>query len=108
MSINYKLHGNVFSAALGIPFINVAYHFKGEDFSHFMGDNILYNYTIRSSDVNSANDLVDKVNNLIQDATTDEDYTALQNQLTTKALEVEETYLQRVETFLSELFSSGK
>ena len=104
LSINYKLHANVFSASLGIPFINVAYHFKGEDFSHFLGDNILRDYTIRSSDIRGTKDLVDKVNLLIKDCTTDEGYSSLSHQLKSKALEVEETYMGLVESFLSGMF----
>lgn len=36
-SVNMKLHANVFSAALGCPFLNLAYRMKGFDFASSLG-----------------------------------------------------------------------
>ncbi|MBX9975539.1 polysaccharide pyruvyl transferase family protein [Cytobacillus firmus] len=37
LTINFKLHANVLSAAAGIPFIALAYRFKTFDFANFIG-----------------------------------------------------------------------
>eukprot|EP00943_MAST-04B_sp_MAST-4B-sp1_P006245 g6245.t1 len=66
-SINYKLHGNVLSAAVGTPFISISYHLKSIEFSRFIDLSIEEKYSIRSDSLQSADDFEEALNNLHAD-----------------------------------------
>ena len=66
-SVNYKLHGNVLSAAAETPFISVCYHLKGLEFSRYIDESIEKKYSIRSDTINSAEDFENALASLHED-----------------------------------------
>ena len=66
-SINYKLHGNVLSAAVRTPFISVCYHLKGLEFSRYIDESIEKKYSIRSDTIQSAGDFENALSSLHED-----------------------------------------
>ena len=101
-SVNYKLHANVLSAAVGLPHINVAYHWKGEEFAHSLGKNILEKYTIRSDEV-TLDGFLEKVNTLSRDL--HETGSALRDQFNAKVDEVAKDYRVAIDVFLRNVIS---
>ena len=66
-SINYKLHGNVLSAAVMTPFISVSYHLKGLEFARYVDESIEKKYSIRSDTIRSAEDFENALASLHED-----------------------------------------
>jgi hypothetical protein len=99
-SINYKLHGNVLSAAVNTPFISISYHLKSIEFSRFIDLSIEEKYSIRTDFIQSADDFEEALQNLHADGEMERYQQLLKDKIETTDLKYNSMILELLKDIL--------